>query len=303
METINLLTDKIMVKSPYNILFNLKEETDGSISAQVNHEFTLPTECGPISASEAGRHLAILGSIALSMKSEKPSYYLAINANIKRETKTFKVSKTFTLNTRVTVQNNRKGSVAGEIFDEEKELIYSIKVDYQVITPQLFSKIFKPYLNEFPIENTASPYKYRKGLSCISVREDAVNAEYGPVVPSECEGHFKNYPALPVAVICNLFAELGSSLLFHHFPSEYAKFITTEATIQANRLVFAGEKLTFSGQTLKKLSNQSMVISSAAYVDEQKVAGAKFVMQAINERDDKILVHESEIEKEKHLEI
>lgn len=285
-----------MVKAPYNILANIKEEQDGSISAQVKNEFKLLTECGPISASEAGRHLAILGSIALSKNNESPNYYLANRAVIKRELDATpsKAGKQFYLNTKVTFKNQKTGTILGEIADENNGVIYSIEVSYQTIHPRIFAKIFKQFLNTTPIVNNVSPYQYRQGLANKSIHQDEISASYGPITANECEGHFENYPALPVAVICNLFAELGSSLLFHNYENELSNFVTKEATIYANRLVFSGEKLTFKGVKVEDRLDSSMLITSSAYVDDKKVAGAEFIMQGIYKDSAKEMVLETE---------
>ncbi len=286
MEIKNSLDSKIMVKAPYNILCELKKESDGSISAKVKNEFLLPDECGPIGAAEAGRHLSILGSIALSNTSDSENYYLAIQADIFRKTLSTNYVETFHLQSKVIFQDNRTGTVSGNIFDENNNVIYTINVKYQILRPSLFSKLFNSFANTIIIKNKINPYRNRKKLFDIIIVKDKISGVYGTVLSSECEGHFKDYPALPVAIICNSFTELGLKLFLHHYSNEFTKAVGTHANINANRLVFSGEYLTFRGETKRNnKSDKTMIFYFEALVNNKKVADAEFEICGIKNID------------------
>ena len=276
MKTTNVVGHNIMVKLPYNILFDIREEMDGSMSAKVKNEFTLAGECGPINASEAGRHLAILGSIALSKEADSRYYYLAVQAKISRETHCVGTEEIFNLQTTVISQDQRNGEVSGKIFDQNNSIIFSIIVKYQILSSPIFSKLFKSFFNTTKIDNKFSPYIKRKKLSGIKINKNEISATFGNILVDDCEGHFPDYPALPVAVICNLFAELGLNLYFDQFSNEFNQAIVTHATINAKRLVFSGEYLTLRGTKIQGKNDHKMVVQSKAYVEDEIVADAEF---------------------------
>lgn len=282
MEITKSLDSKIMVKAPYNILYDLQTTHEGSITAKVKNEFSLPEEHGPISASEAGRHLAILGSIALSHKSEESNYYLAKEAEIKRQSTSVGQSEVFYAQSTVISQNKRTGEVAGRILDKNHHEIYSIVVKYQIINTTLFAKLFRGFHNQEPIYNTTSPYQSRKELSEITITEDEITANYGTVLANECEGHFKDYPALPVAIICNSFTSLGLKLFLNTNAHKFTKAMATHALIKADRLVFSGEQLSFKG-IIKHESqdNNTMTVYFEGLVNHKKVAEATFTILGV----------------------
>ena len=281
MKSTTALGENIMVKAPYNILFDIYEDVNGSVFAKVKNEFSLPGECGPINASEAGRHLAILGSIALSNKTDSQNYYLAVEAKMKRETLSVSHEEILDLEAKVIFQDKRTGEVSGKIFDNNSNVLFSIIVKYQILSVPLFSKFFKSYLNTTKIESAFSPYISRKKLTEITITKNEISATYGAVLVSDCEGHFEDYPALPVAIICNLFGELGLNLFFHHFSKKFTQAIVTLASINAKRLVFSGEHLTFQGAKVYSKSDREMVISSKALVGDEVVADAEFELYGI----------------------
>jgi hypothetical protein len=63
-----ITTDKsleslIEVHAPYNILYDISPNTDNGLNAKVKNEYLLPNEGAPIGVAEAGRHMAIMGSM------------------------------------------------------------------------------------------------------------------------------------------------------------------------------------------------------------------------------------------------
>lgn len=270
----------IMVKSPYNILYDLVKTSDVSVSCKVKNEFSLANEDGPISASEAGRHLAILGSIALSLTRDVPHYYLAVEAEITRSSLNSEPSHTLYLEANISNQNERKGYTYGRLYNDAKTLIYEIKVTYKILSVPLFSKLFKTFHSPMDFKPSQQSYAVRKQLSNITIDNANILADYGTVLSEDCNGHFENYPALPVAIICGAFTELGLALFFNNPDNKYEKAIATHARISASRLVFADEALSFKG-VIQETTPQSITVYFEGIVAHKKVADATFKIEGV----------------------
>lgn len=279
----NKLENMIMVKKPYNILFDVKEELDGSISGSVNNEFLYKDKWGPIGASEAGRHLAILGSMALANQTDSKKYYLAVHATIKRNNLLVQDIDILKLQAKVTTLNKRDGEITGDIYDAENQSIYTAIIKYKIFAPQVFLKLFNSFKSTVEIKNEFSPYQKRKELSNITINGIDIKGDYGIIRPHECEGHFNEYPALPVAVIANLLGELGIKLFLHN-NTDFTKVIVTSACISAYRLAFHGEYVTFNAKVINKKNNSISVIGEVK-VGTDLIADAQFEVIGLNNID------------------
>lgn len=270
--TQSLLFSKIMVKEPYNILYDLQKETETSIIAKVDDEYCYKDEHGPISISEAGRHLAILGSMVLADKADAQNYYLAVGADLKRHKFTSKTeSQTFKLFAELINVDKKKGEVYGIISNEDNEIIYEAVIQYNLLRAVLFPRLFKQYkYTDIPQNNFKNPYRDRRSFSDIKISKDEIEAVYGTIQPEECLGHFEEYPALPVAIISNLFGELGVRLFLHNFP-QLSKAYFTNAKLSAQRLAFHGEHLTFKAEVVTR-GNDTLSFYCEALINNIVVA-------------------------------
>ena len=282
----NKLEDMIMVRKPYNILYDINEELDGSISGSVKNEFLYKDKWGPIGASEAGRHLAILGSMALANQTNSKKYYLAVHAKIKRNNLTVQNIDTLKLQSKVITHNKRDGEITGDIYDANNQSIYTANIKYKIFTPQVFLKLFGSFKSSVEIKNNISPYQKRKELSNITINKTEIKGDYGTILPHECEGHFNEYPALPVAIIANLLGELGIKLFLHN-NSDFTKVIVTSASINAYRLAFHGEYVTFNAK-VKNKDHKSISIVGEVKVGTDLIADAQFEVVGFDNIDNSI---------------
>jgi len=265
-------TDYIMVEFPYNLLFDFYLEGD-KISAKVQNEYVQDNEKGPVICSEAGRHLAILGSILLSQKKRTKNYYLATNAKITRQNLITENTEILEVKTSIICTGRRNGTVKGSI-SSNHQIIYEAIIEYQILTKDVFTKLFNSHYYPSKIINNISPYKQRRKLKDIRIQEDQITGVYGTILPSECEGHFENYPALPVAIVGNLLGEIGIELFLSKSP-DFSKVIVLSADIKAKKLIFHGEYLTFRGK-LKSINKVTAQIYCEAIVNENIIATADF---------------------------
>ncbi|WP_075344004.1 hypothetical protein [Tenacibaculum agarivorans] len=265
-------TDYIMVEFPYNLLFDFYVEGD-KISAKVQNEYVQGNEKGPVICSEAGRHLAILGSILLSQKKRTKNYYLATSAKITRQNLTTGNTNILDVKANIITIDKRKGAIEGTIFSNN-QIIYQATIEYQILQETIFSKLFNSHYYPTKIVNNISPYKQRRKLKDIRIQRDQITGVYGTISPSECEGHFENYPALPVAIVGNLLGEIGMEL-FLSKNSRFSKVIVLSADIKAKKLIFHGEYLTFRGK-LKSMNETTAQIYCEAVLNENVIATADF---------------------------
>lgn len=269
--TQSLLLSKIMVKEPYNILYDLHKETDKAITAKVDNEYIYKDELGPVSISEAGRHLAILGSIALADKADAQNYYLAVGADIKRHNFSSNTdSQTFKLFAEIISLDKKKGQVYGLIANEDNETIYEAVIEYNMLRDILFTRLFKQHKYTENIYKNVSPYRERRGFSDEKISNDTIEAVYGTIAPEDCLGHFEEYPALPVAIIANLFGKLGVKLFLYNFP-QLEKAYFTNAKLSAKSLAFHGEYLTFRAEVVS-IGDNTLSFYCEAIVNDMIVA-------------------------------
>lgn len=273
MEQTIVLEDLIKVTKPYNILENISISPLNEVTATVKGEYHLPYICGPISTSEFGRHIAILGSLELAKEYnfEDQHYCLAIGANVKRHHSGDYTSDQFYVKAKISNKGRRNATVHGEMFDENHNLIFSAFIDYQILNAPMFKKFFGKHYVESPAKLEESPYRNRKHLTNIAFNGHESTAEYGKVDAAYCEGHFDNYPALPVAVVGGLFTELGGQFFHYLSENKYTKCYSKTAELKALRLVFTGEELHLKAKLIE-YKNETYKMRIEAYVKEELVA-------------------------------
>ncbi len=266
----------ISVEAPYNVLTQIENYNDG-LSAIVTNEFLNKYEGGPIACGEFGRHLAILGSLVLAntRTDSCKHYYLATNAKIERVyedtcIKDVITNDDFCFYARPILNEKRLGGIKGYVTDEKGKVVFSGEVYYQIIPYNTFEKLFrKRRLDTSAVDS--SIFK-RKTIKKFIHNDLSVTANYGEVSKEHCSGHFKNYPALPVAIIANLFMELGIELCKKHKLGSNEKFIVKGAQIEAVRLVFATEKVQFKAIFKKPFFTSEPTVLFHAFVDDEVVA-------------------------------
>lgn len=286
-----------MVTPPYNILFDVNEAPDKSITAKVKNEFLYKDELGPVGCTEAGRHLAILGSMALA--NENPStakhYYLAIGAKFKHENfdndNKNENDECFYLSVKVNHYNAKEGEVEGIIANSNNTVLYSAIISYNPLSEALFSRLFKAHRYTLPIINEISPYKNRRSFINKTITGDTITGDYGVISPNDCEGHFHEYPAFPIAIIANLFGELGITLFLDKFPV-YNKAFYSNATLSAKRLAFHGEHIIFKG-TINNRTEDTLTVQVEALINNKVVARGVGELKGVKKTHDTAL-HESQ---------
>lgn len=276
--------DLIMVKHPYNRLEDYELLKDGSLKAKVQNEYLFEKEGGPIGCAEVGRHVAILGSIALANQlGVNPQYYLAVKAKLNRSNSKVYDSDFFNVKVKVLECNKRTGKIAGVLRDDAAQLLYVVEVDYKIISKPVFSQLFEKHYKSLGSDDFKSPYKFRKSLSNIQIDNLVAHGNYGVIEEQDCKGHFENFPALPVAIIGNLYSELGIHLFQELTQNKYNKVNVEYANIHAFELAFAGEEVSFKAELKEDKSSSYKLIYCQAIINNKVVSDITIGLRGVEE--------------------
>lgn len=262
------ILNHISVQKPYFALRNLKS-VEEFVYADFTTELITNYEVGPIGAAEVGRHMAILGSVVLSKENPKKErhHYLATDAIIKRCS--LRVSTNYNLRSRARMVslNRKKGVVIGEIFDADGSTLFTIEVTYMILGKSIFERMFEEHRNETTFDEGFNPYKDDTEFFDLKVDIESCSATIGVVKPEHCPGHFRNYPALPVARMGTAMGKIGGIHFTHLNPSEKKQYCISGAELHAKQLVFTGEEVKFRTEIANPNHENGMIIRVVAYTD------------------------------------
>lgn len=267
----------ISVTKPYFALQNLRNK-DEYIYADFSTELKNVTEDGSISTPEVGRHMAILGSLALARENPRKEkhYYLATKAHIKCFSENATDQTTFTACVKLESFHRKKGFVSGSVFNKHGDILYTIEVTYMILVSSIFERMFENNKINTPLTFDFNPYINDTKLNDVNLDIETSYANGGVVDKNECIGHFHNYPALPVARLGMAMGNLGSMHFMHLNPNEKKKFKVTFTEIIANQLVFVGEEIKYRTELVDPNPEKGMIIRTIAYTDK-----SDFVAEAI----------------------
>jgi hypothetical protein len=245
------IKDLICTSRPYYALRNLQQLTDTILQCEILVENYGHKEDCLISAAEAGRHLAILGSCVLAANNqvEAKHFYLATAATLVRSADVALINpaqygKPVRLICRAElIQVGKKsGSVATSIYTPDGLTIYELQVEYKVMTAELFAKLF----SASRLDNTdwaPNPYTAPVPLKDLLYTDREFSASLGVIRKEQCVGHFDHYPALPVAVLSSSLMDLAGTHLRHITNNQALRYTPVHVNLQADRLAFAGEEV------------------------------------------------------------
>lgn len=248
------LTTLICVSKPYYALQDLQQLEDGKLQAEINVQNLTHGETTLISGSEAGRHLAILGSCALALENPIKSkhYYLANQAFISRGKHDEAILTAeplqairLILHAKVVFLDLAKkcAKVDCSIRTPEGELIFHLEVAYQVLKEELFQKLFrKGYIAHYEA-TPINPYTKTVEIEVTSFEDGILSGKLGVISADQCVGHFNHYPALPIAILSGGLSKLAAMHLKIMFKNTGLKYALKRSTLSASRLAFAGEEV------------------------------------------------------------
>lgn len=242
------LFSRIEVCPPYFALTDLRRAADGTVLARVGSRQSLGDEVVPVSAAETGRHLAILGSCAAAFANpaEGRHFYLAFDAELRRARTRVQADDAGDLLARGRAHfvDPSTALAVTELQTEDGRTIYTLVVFYLVVAERDFRGLFAAQAqDDAPLDGRPDPFADVIGLRDVSVWDTRLHATLGRIDPYRCAGHFPGLPAMPVAFLMSNVAAAVARLLHHVLDREQVRFVIREASLRAENLAFAGERV------------------------------------------------------------
>ena len=242
------LFERIEVCPPYFALTDVRQGTDGTVSARVRASQALGDEVGPVTAAETGRHLAILGSCGAALANPQGGrhFYLAYDAELRRSRT--RVESDYTgellLRARSHFVDSSTAVALADLRTEDDRTIYTLVAFYLVVAEGDFRALFAAHAQaDAPLEGRADPFTDVIGLDDVSVWDTRLHATLGRIDPYRCAGHFPGLPAMPVAFLMSNIGNAARRLLHHVLSRDTLSYVVREASMRAENLAFAGEKV------------------------------------------------------------
>jgi len=281
------LFERIEVCPPYFALSEMRQDSDGTISARVQAAQAAGSEAGPITAAETGRHLAILGSSAAAFANTETGrhFYLAYDAELRRSRT--RVEEDYAgqmlLNARSHFVDSSTAVSLTSLRTEDDRTIYTLLVFFLVVPEKDFRALFADYEQEdAPLDGRPDPFSDVIGLHDVSVWDTRLHASLGRIDPYRCAGHFPGLPAMPVAFLMSNIGNAASRLLHHVLGRDTLTYVVREASIRAENLAFAGEKVDIHVE-YQRFASGTHWFHCAAIADGSKPVGQAHIKLRVRE--------------------
>lgn len=267
----------IEVTEPYFALSNLRLNGN-KIEADIPLEHTGHMEPFGMSIAEVGRHMAILGSIALARVNpvKQKHYYLATDAYLERFHDKPGGAGIYQGSVEVQEFNKRKGKVSGLIISPLSGKLYSLTVEYKVLTLQLFERMFGHEKQTTEKKPHYNPYRKDPSIYQVALGLKTSTATLGSVRKENCIGHFDDYPAMPIARLGSAMAKI-SGLHLNHIRSSEDEYCIRKAEIHAKSFIFAGNKIDLFSNVEESKDDEGICISALASTKDCNSAASQKV--------------------------
>ncbi|MFT3739757.1 MAG: hypothetical protein QM786_13450 [Breznakibacter sp.] len=264
------LTKLIDVTEPYFALKNLTWEDDGYLKAEVQIEMTDHFEIPFLSLSEAGRHVAILGSLALAQDNPRKEkhYYLACDAVFDRVHSQAISSGKCYLRAKTLSIDKRAGIVHGQLFSDSGVLTYDAEVRYAIIHHEVFGRKFSSHFVDSEPRCTDNPYARKTPVRMEKQTSENHTGYIDSILRNDCAGHFNHYPALPVARISGAMFELSGDH-YNILRNSDSNYCIRRVEMHAESFIFAGEKVKITTEHKEDLSGKGTLIEAHALINPE----------------------------------
>lgn len=233
----------IKVAEPYYALTGLTYPHVGCAEADVPVQQHDHGEHAPIGMAETGRHLAILGSVAAALDTDRqPRYYLARTVTLAwgalpesdlRQAVGRAVSQP---------TDRRAAHATGSLSGPEGPFVL-MDAFYDVLTERVFERLFHHAYDPDTPDPDGNPHTHSLPLQHLTVGPSETSATV-QARPQDCAGHFPNFPVLPVAVLGGAMVAVALQALTATPGQEAAVWVPARAHVHARRLVAAGTPVT-----------------------------------------------------------
>jgi acyl transferase domain-containing protein/NAD(P)-dependent dehydrogenase (short-subunit alcohol dehydrogenase family)/acyl carrier protein len=253
---------RICVQPPY---FDLRElSCEGEwVEAVVRPLPPSAEERDVVSCAEAARHLAIVGSCAVSLRSGDAGkvYYPVLRASYpalpqERASRALLLEDGVLKQARVRARctsfdrARARASAETELLDLAGNLVTKLQVEYHVIPQAEFARLFADRAQPTEEASGLDPYEAWGSLPPMSKQGDEFVMELGPVAPVACLGHFVGYPALPVSIMTRYAIRLLVEAARLESGWRDAQVRVVSGLAETQSFVFAGEQATLTARRL-----------------------------------------------------
>ena len=229
---------------------NISVISDQALQAEIEVEQPLQNEIGPISSSEAGRHLAILGSCSASRinPSSGQHFYLATRAEIIRLSKKPHADTRLVAKAKAQFIEKKKAYASTLLLNKEMTPIFQVKVFYEVIKAATFNRLMSTSSSEIHLDNisaiTTPEYNpYVKEVFCNEYETKDQSLTFSFAVESDdCMGHFTDLPMLPISFLMRRLTTGAEKLLETILNRKFTYFVES-GFIVAENLAPAGSEI------------------------------------------------------------
>jgi 3-hydroxymyristoyl/3-hydroxydecanoyl-(acyl carrier protein) dehydratase len=260
----------IDVNKPYFALQNLTYHSDGTVTAIIPIEQHLGYEPTPITSSESGRHLAVLGSCvcALNNPNKTRHYYLAASANATRKDFDFFGEKPgYFIGWAKCLKVEGKLAQAQTMLKFPDGRIYSeIVINYHMLNHRIFERINQSRLIKI-LEQDYNPYISDPEIKYEKVSDTRIISTVDNISPMDCAGHFPEIPAVPIAILFRILVKLSIILMQIRKGNPSQIFCVKECTTEAKNLAFPGEPIDIETQFIYTDENNFHYIRTMAYTN------------------------------------
>jgi hypothetical protein len=274
LNALSISTEEILklidVNIPYYALEDLVHEQDGTISAKIPIQQDLFYEPLPISSSEAGRHLAVLGSCicALHNPEKIKHYYLASSANATRKDfDYYRNDPPYFVGTAKCIKVDNRSAQAFTTLKYPDGTIFSeIVINYQVLDQRIFERIHCEKLQSNP-EATYNPYIAEPSVTFKPISEKQLFGVSDKIKVHECAGHFPDLPAVPISIIFRVLVRQAILLMQQRVGNPNAVFCVRECTTEAKNITFPGEEIDFNARFIHTDDKEQHFVKVSAYTN------------------------------------
>lgn len=260
----------IDVREPYYALENLTFEQDGSVTAKVPIEQDLYYEPLPISSSEAGRHLAVLGSCACALNNpdKVKHYYLASSANATRKNFDYKRDEPnyFLGYARCIKVDNKSAQAVTSLRYPDGTVFSEIVINYHVLDHRIFERIHKERLVSWEAANY-NPYITEPNANHTFISDKQLFGVIENVRATDCAGHFPSLPAVPISILFRVLVRFAVVLMQHRVGNPNAVFCVRECTTEAKNLAFPSEEIDINARFIHTDDKNQHFIKVSAYTN------------------------------------
>ena len=232
-------------------------------------------EIGPIAASDAARHMAILGSVSAGLANEEPGrhMYLAYDAEFRRSRQRPDESASeFVVTANHTYLDPGTVQALVTLRAPDGAPVNSLSVYFMVLKHDDFNFFFAEHQHP-QIETEVDPYLDTVGLSDIQIEGNRLRATLGEIDPMNCLGHFDGLPAMPVAYLMGNVMSASGALLKNVLNADTLQFAVREGSVRADALAFAGERVDLEVE-YQRYSGGTYWLHAKAVVGNDKTVGA-----------------------------